>query len=96
MKLPDDLRGRLCHTTALIHKSSVHKELVTFGGIEDNESHPIAHTIIMDLCKFTSLMAIIYDLCAMITHAASQASGAWEVVGQRLPTPRMNGIELTN
>ena len=57
--LPDSLKGRLCHTTNIVHNNYVHTKLVNFGGIEaitspedahdpDSKWEPLADTTIVE------------------------------------------------
>ena len=54
--MPDHLRGRLSHTTTIVHCDSTRRQLVSYGGIyeipEDGKSAsfiPVADTTIMEL-----------------------------------------------
>ena len=49
IQLPDNIQGRLCHTTALFHHTSSQERLVTFGGVEGNDEPPVAKTLVMDI-----------------------------------------------
>ena len=58
--LPDSLKGRMIHTTTIVHRDSTHKRLVNFGGVydfpEDGDTDlavPVADTTIVELGECT-------------------------------------------
>ena len=57
--LPDSLKGRMTHTTIIVHRDSTHKRLVNFGGlydipeVDDTVYVPVADTTIVELGECT-------------------------------------------
>ena len=57
--IPDHLRGRMFHTTTIVHCDSTRRQLVTYGGIyelpgdgKQISAIPVADTTIMELGKW--------------------------------------------
>ena len=68
MMLPDSLRGRSLHTTTLLHTDDTHKQLVTYGGLdeppEDNNSDtwvPVADTTIVEIGEGMHAHVLLYE-----------------------------------
>ena len=57
MMLPDSLRGRVWHTTTLLHTDDTHKQLVAYGGLDELPEKedgpdtvvPVADTTIVEI-----------------------------------------------
>ena len=53
MMLPDSLRGRFWHTTTLLHTDDNHKQLVAYGGVDEDgdpdKAVPVADTTIVEI-----------------------------------------------
>jgi len=57
--LPDTLRGRMFHTTTIVHCDPTHKKLIHFGGLDEipedvNKTHPVAETTIVELGEWSA------------------------------------------
>ena len=68
--LPDTLRGRMFHTTTIIHCDPTHKKLIHFGGLDEwpedgdvNKTHPVAETTIVELGEWSAP-----HYCTFSTH----------------------------
>ena len=68
MMLPDSLRGRMGHTTTLLHTDDTHKQLVAYGGLdeipEDNDADtwvPLADTTIVDIGEGMHAHVLLYE-----------------------------------
>ena len=56
--LPDSLKGRLFHTTTVVHYDANHKRLIHFGGLYEvpesaGKAHPVAETTIVELGEWS-------------------------------------------
>ena len=91
MKLPDNLQGRLCHTTALFHCSPTQKQLVNFGGVEENDKPPMAETLVMDLSK-CNIHVHVYMYMYMYIDSGKTLDGRWIMTNSRKPDPKTLGI----
>ena len=56
MMLPDSLRGQFWHTTTLLHTDDTHKQLVAYGGLDEEPEGddpdtwvPVADTTIVEI-----------------------------------------------
>ena len=57
--IPDHLRGRVLHTTTIVHCDSTRRQLVAYGGLyeipedgEESSAIPVADTTIVELGKW--------------------------------------------
>ena len=69
MMLPDSLRGRMAHTTTLLHTDDTHKQLVAYGGVDetsvsegDDEDTwvPLADTTIVEIGEGMHAHVLLY------------------------------------
>ena len=67
MMLPDSIRGRISHTTTILHTDDTHKQLVGYGGLDEypedddlDEAVPVVDTTIVeigeDMCVHVSII----------------------------------------
>ena len=68
MMLPDSLRGRMFHTTTLLHTDDTHKQLVAYGGLdkepEDGDPNtwvPVADTAIVEIGEGMHAHVLLYE-----------------------------------
>ena len=68
MMLPDSLRGRVMHTTTLLHTDDTHKQLVAYGGLgeepEDDDRDtwvPLADTTIVEIGEGLHAHVLLYE-----------------------------------
>ena len=60
MMLPDSLRGRVYHTTTILHTDDTHKQLVAYGGVDEypedgdpDKAVPVADTTVVEIGEET-------------------------------------------
>ena len=60
MMLPDSLRGRVYHTTTILHTDDTHKQLVAYGGLDEepedddpDKAVPLADTTVVEIGEET-------------------------------------------
>ena len=68
MMLPDSLRGRLSHTTTLLHTDDTHKQLVAYGGLDEEPEDddldtwvPVADTTIVEIGEGMHAHVLVYE-----------------------------------
>ena len=69
MMLPDSLRGRLWHTTTLLHTDDTHKQLVAYGGLDEIPEEeadvdawvPVADTTIVEIGEGMHAHVLLYE-----------------------------------
>ena len=66
MMLPDSLRGRLYHTTTILHTDDTHKQLVAYGGLDESPEDGDADKVVP--VADTSIVEIGEDMCANVTQ----------------------------
>ena len=72
--LPETLKGRVWHTSVVIH-SSPKIRIICFGGIDTWPEHgdpvPIAQTTMVELCKYTNNIIILYIIVKALSKLNS-------------------------
>ena len=68
MMLPDSLRGRTVHTTTLLHTDDTHKQLVAYGGLDEepedgdpDKAVPLADTTIVEIGEGMHAHVLLYE-----------------------------------
>ena len=68
------------------------KQLVNFGGVEENDRPPMAQTLVMDISK-TSMNTICMIMLKSSVQSGKTSTGRWTVANVRKPDPKLLGMK---